>query len=94
MKQEMNIAHNDVQVLKAKVETFEDIVTSMEIGKKKNQQVCQENIKLTVKLRDLENEVRVLRELISEDVLGSQSVVVLNKPQDDSQQSNISEDVF
>ena len=45
---------------KAKVDTFEELVKSMEIRKRKNQNVCQENIKLAVKLRESENEIRVL----------------------------------
>ena len=35
-------------MLKVKINTFQDIVKSMEIEKRKNQQVFQENIKLSV----------------------------------------------
>ena len=78
MQNEINIAHYDMQVLKSKVDTFQDIVTSMELGKRKNQQVSQENIKLAIKLRESENEVKVLRELMKE----KEEL----KNQDDSQQ--------
>lgn len=53
-------------MFKAKVDTFEEIVKSMEIGKHKTQNLCQENIKLAVKLRDFNNKIRVLQEKLKE----------------------------
>merc|ERR1712176_1385061 len=39
---------------------------SMEIGKLQNQIVRQENVKLAIKLKDSENEIRVLQEKLKE----------------------------
>ena len=59
---EVQGARDDLQVFIAKVDTFEELVKSLEIGKQKNKNVIQENITLAVKLRESENEIRVLQE--------------------------------
>ena len=46
----------------------------MEIVKRKNQNVCQENIKLAVKLRESENEIRVLQEKLKEIKLNNDAI--------------------
>ena len=66
MNQAMKRVNGEVQVFKAKVDTFEEIVKSMEVGKRTTQKACQDNIKLAVKLKDSEEEIRGLREKLKE----------------------------
>jgi len=65
-EQNIQSAHEEVQLYKEKVNTFEAFVKSMEIGKLQNQIVRQENVKLAIKLKDSENEIRVLQEKLKE----------------------------
>jgi len=74
MEHNIQSANDEVQLFKAKVGTFEDLVKSMEIGKRKNQNVCQENVKLAVKLRESENEIRVLQEKLKEIELNNNAI--------------------
>ena len=72
---EVQGARDDLQVFIAKVDTFEELVKSLEIGKQKNKNVIQENITLAVKLRESENEIRVLREKLKEIKVNNDAVL-------------------
>ena len=56
-KKEVKKAQEVIKVINAKIETFGDIVQTIEREKRKNQVVVQENMKLAVKLKESESKI-------------------------------------
>ena len=57
-------AKEGVKLNKDRVDTFEGIIETMGIEKRKTQTLCQENVRLTVQLKELENENIVIKALV------------------------------
>ena len=66
MKQVIRGAQEVVNVNNEKTATIEDIVKTIEREKQKNKEVYQENIKLSVKLRESETNIKALRKKLEE----------------------------
>ena len=71
MQRVVETARDDVIIYKDRVDTFEGIVKIMGIEKRKNQTMCQENMKLSVQLKELENEIKTLQEMLRKQKLSA-----------------------